>query len=136
MKSALFLSSLYLPFLLIACGKESEPVLAPEAPPASVAPKAPVTQEILPSKVAQPTSEPQPQRNPAPPSGSPATKILPLNRILQIVRQDTPGEVLEVEQDDDDDMEIYEVTILTPDDRKIEIKLNAYTGTIIERDED
>lgn len=62
--------------------------------------------------------------------------ILPLPRILEIIRRDTPGEILEVDQDDDDGLLTYEVQILTPDDRKIEITVNAHTGAIIERDED
>jgi len=76
---------------------------------------------------------------PAAPRASPETKrsgLLPLTHILEIVLRDTPGEVLEVERDDDDGLEIYEIQILTPDDRKMEIKVNARTGSIIEKEED
>lgn len=126
MKSALFLRCLFLPVLLTACDGSSQP-----------APNANSPQWELPEQ-----PEPKPPSHPVtlPPSQSMPSKeglnILPLARILEIVRRDTPGEVLEVEQDDDDGLQTYEVQILTPDDRRIEIKLNARTGAIIERDED
>lgn len=61
---------------------------------------------------------------------------LPLARVLAIVRAQASGEVLEVELDKDDGREVYEVAVLTIEDRKIEITLDARTGRIIEREED
>lgn len=62
---------------------------------------------------------------------------LPLARILEIAQAEVPGEVIEVDLDDDDDeVPEYEVTILTPEGRTIEIKLDAWRGTILEVEED
>jgi uncharacterized membrane protein YkoI len=76
----------------------------------------------------------------APPASTPpvADRRLPLNRILEIARHAVPGEVIDVELDQDDDPgEVaYEVSILTPDGRAVEIKIDARTGTVIEIEED
>lgn len=92
--------------------------------------RAPVSQSVM---------VPVEAETPAPPRTAPDNEqsgILPLTHILEIVLRDTPGEILEVERDDDDGIEIYEIQILTPDDRKMEIKVNARTGAIIEKEED
>lgn len=133
MKTAAFLRCLCLPVVLVACDRANEPAQTPTPAPWEAAqhpvvkePPVATTQETPVTSIdTQPTPEPRP-----------STTVLPLARILEIVRRDTPGEVLEVEEDEDDDLPTYEVQILTPDDRKIEITLNAYTGAIIERDED
>lgn len=65
--------------------------------------------------------------------------ILPLARILQIAKRAAPGEVIEVElddADDPDDIPEYELKILTPEGRSIELKIDARRGTIIEIEED
>ncbi|GAA0617037.1 hypothetical protein GCM10009422_10240 [Brevundimonas kwangchunensis] len=61
-----------------------------------------------------------------------------MNRILGIALADTPGEVIDVEldADDDDDGPTYEINILTPGGRTIEMKLDARTGAILEREDD
>lgn len=76
-------------------------------------------------------SEPRPQA----PAGN---GRLPLARILAITQADTPGEVLDVEFDDDDDDHgpAYEITVLTAEGRSIEIKVDARTGVILDREED
>ena len=61
---------------------------------------------------------------------------LPLARALAIVGAEIPGEVIEVELDADDDQEAYEITVLTAQDRRVEVTLDARTGRIIEREED
>ena len=86
---------------------------------------------------------------PAPPpitlagsSGAPAqalptdTARLPLARVLQIARKAVPGEVIDVELDEDDDIPEYEVKILTPTGRSMEIKIDALRGAILEMEED
>lgn len=123
---ALFLRCMWLPVLIGACDQVSQSEPGAEQPQWEISkPSSPIQPHkpalTSPAQIREPSREP---------------KILPLTRILEIVRRDTPGEILEVEEDDDDDIPTYEVQVLTPDDRKIEIKLNAYTGAIIERDED
>lgn len=64
---------------------------------------------------------------------------LPLARVLQIALAAIPGEVIEVELDDDDDEDDdpeYEVTILTAQGRKMEVKIDARSGDILEIEED
>jgi uncharacterized membrane protein YkoI len=62
--------------------------------------------------------------------------ILPLVRILAIARARAPGEVIEVELDEEDGRPEYEVKILTADGRSIEMKIDAVTGTIRKSEED
>jgi uncharacterized membrane protein YkoI len=47
-----------------------------------------------------------------------------------------PGEVIDVELDEDDDIPEYEVKILTPTGRSMEIKIDALRGAILEMEED
>lgn len=122
----MFLGLLCLPVLVTACDQDSKPV------PRAERTHREATQQPLPMEQADKVT---PSRTSTSQTAD-NQKVLPLSRILEIVRRDTPGEILEVEEDDDDDLLTYEVQILTPDDRKIEIKLNAYTGAIIERDEE
>lgn len=63
---------------------------------------------------------------------------LPLTRVLQIAQAAIPGEVIEVELDDDDDDDDpeYEITILTAQGRKMEVKIDARSGAILEIEED
>lgn len=68
------------------------------------------------------------------PTAGPA--LLPLTRILQIVRARVPGEVIDVELDDEDGRPEYEITILTADGRSIETQIDAVNGTIRKSEED
>lgn len=61
---------------------------------------------------------------------------LPLARILAIAREHVPGEVIEVELDDDDGRAEYEVKILTADGRSVEMQIDAVRGTILKSEED
>lgn len=65
-------------------------------------------------------------------------EILPLTRILPIVQQRVPGNVIEIELDDHDEGRRieYEIKVLTPAGRVIEVKINARTGQIREIEED
>jgi len=69
-----------------------------------------------------------------------AGKILPLNRVLEIIRQKFSGTVIEVElegeSDEGEDIApnlIYEIKLLDPYGQRIDIEINARTGTITSR---
>lgn len=64
------------------------------------------------------------------------TDILPLSAILNIAQSTVSGEVLEIDLDEDDRIMRYKVEILTSAGRKIEIKINAATGTVLEIEND
>ncbi|PWC54164.1 PepSY domain-containing protein [Azospirillum sp. TSO22-1] len=58
-------------------------------------------------------------------------KVLPLRRILDTVEAQFGGSVLEVELDRDDGQWLYEVKLLAPDGRIIEVELNAATAEVL-----
>ena len=62
--------------------------------------------------------------------------ILPLSRILDIAKRDTPGRVIDIELDEDDGRYIYEIEIIDGRGRIVEMKLDAASGRIVERDID
>jgi uncharacterized membrane protein YkoI len=63
--------------------------------------------------------------------------VLPLARIIELLRaQGLTGDVLEVELEDDDAGLIYEIYLLGPDGRRLEIKVDPATGGIIDRGHD
>lgn len=62
--------------------------------------------------------------------------VLPLARILDIARARVKGEVIDVELDDDDGAPEYEIMILTPDGRSIEMHIDARKGAIRKLEED
>ncbi len=59
-------------------------------------------------------------------------EILGLTQILQIVSARHPGQVVEVEFEEDDGIHIYEIELLTNDGRLIEVAVDAATGRILE----
>lgn len=63
-------------------------------------------------------------------------EILPLARILARVQQQHPGRVVEVELDDDDGKLIYEIEMVTPDGRYLEIEVDAVSGVVLEYEVD
>lgn len=63
-------------------------------------------------------------------------EVLPLPAILEIVAREAPGEVIEVDLDEDDGDVIYEIEVLTPRGRVLEIEIDARTGEILEIEED
>lgn len=75
-------------------------------------------------------------------------EILPLTHILPIVQQRVPGQIVKIELDDDDNNDDdeddgarerrfeYEVKVLTPGGRVIEVEVDARTGRILEVEED
>lgn len=106
-------------------------------PAAAPSPPVPAVRTPLPPPLPVPAPQPAPERQslPQPPASN---GRLPLARILAITQADTPGEVLDVEFEDDDDDRgpAYEITVLTAEGRSIEIKIDARTGAILDREED
>lgn len=64
--------------------------------------------------------------------------VLPLAEVLTLLAQTHPGDVIEVELEDEDGIIVYEIEIVTPDGRLLEIEINATTGEVltVETDED
>lgn len=63
-------------------------------------------------------------------------EMLPLEQILALVEADHPGQIVEVELEDEDGMWLYEVEVLTPAGQLIEIDLDARTGDILGYEEE
>lgn len=64
-------------------------------------------------------------------------EILPLGRILQIVQERVPGDIIEVELDRSDKHGWeYEVKVLAANGRVIEVDVNAKTGAIRKIEDD
>ncbi len=64
-------------------------------------------------------------------------EVLPLARIIELLRgQGLTGDVLEIELENDDVGLVYEIYLLGPDGRRLEIKVDPATGRIIDRGHD
>jgi uncharacterized membrane protein YkoI len=58
-------------------------------------------------------------------------EILPLAEILGVVQVAHPGRVIEVELEFAEGLHVYEVELITPEGRLIEVDVNATTGEIL-----
>jgi uncharacterized membrane protein YkoI len=58
-------------------------------------------------------------------------EVLPISRILQLVAQHQPGDVIEVQLDDNRGRLEYEIRVLTPTGRVRELVLDARTGAFV-----
>lgn len=64
-------------------------------------------------------------------------EFLPLEKILETVKRDYPGQILEIELEFDEGLWEYEIEIVTPEGRLIEIDLAASDGRVLDiEDED
>ncbi|KRS15680.1 PepSY domain-containing protein [Roseovarius indicus] len=63
-------------------------------------------------------------------------EVLPLTRILEIAEADTGGRAIEVEFERDDGRWVYELELITPDGRLVELEIDGATGAILDRDEE
>lgn len=63
-------------------------------------------------------------------------EILPLARVLELLEQHHPGQVIEVELEFSHGTLVYEIELVTPDGRLIEVDLNAATGEILGYEEE
>lgn len=81
-------------------------------------------------------------RDPTPEAARPDAQIareavargafLPMEQILSVVSQVYPGELVEIELEQEDGVWEYEVEIVTPEGRLIEVRLLAATGRILQ----
>ena len=58
-------------------------------------------------------------------------QVLPLHTVLERLEREHPGQVLEVELEQDDGQWIYEVKLLQNDGRLVRIKLDARTAAVL-----
>lgn len=58
--------------------------------------------------------------------------ILPLAEVLTIVASLHPGDVIEVELEEEDGVMVYELEIVTPEGRLLEIEVEAATGRVLD----
>lgn len=63
-------------------------------------------------------------------------QIMPLSRLADAVLARYPGRLIEVELDSDDGIQVYEIKILQPDGRVLEMEVDAHTAAILEVDVD
>lgn len=63
-------------------------------------------------------------------------EILPLESILERVRELQPGRVIEIELEDDDDRYIYEMEVVDDSGVVWDIDVDARTGELLERERD
>ncbi len=64
-----------------------------------------------------------------------AGKVLPLKTLLERLEQEHPGQVLEVELEQDDGRWIYEIKLLQPGGRLVRLELDAPSGAVLLRKE-
>ena len=63
-------------------------------------------------------------------------QLVTLESLIVQVRNDYPGEILEIELDDEDGRYIYEVEVIGEDGSEIELEIDAGTGEVLETDID
>lgn len=63
-------------------------------------------------------------------------EVLPLVKILAIASKEVPGDVIEVELEDERDALVYEIKILTATGRVREVEIDARTGVVLSIEDD
>ena len=63
-------------------------------------------------------------------------ELLPLVKILEIATRQVPGDVIEVELEDEKHVLVYEIKILTSTGRVREVNVDARTGTVLKIEDD
>jgi uncharacterized membrane protein YkoI len=64
-----------------------------------------------------------------------AGKVLPLKTVLERLAREVPGQVLEVDLEQEDGRWIYEIKLLQPGGRLVKLELDAATAAILKRRE-
>lgn len=63
-------------------------------------------------------------------------QILPLARVLALLQEQHPGQIVEVELEYSHGKLVYEVDMITRDGRLIEVDMDAATGEIVDVEEE
>lgn len=64
-----------------------------------------------------------------------AGQVMPLRSVLERLERDHPGQVLDVELEDEHGRLVYEVKLLQSDGRLVKLELDAKTATVLRRKE-
>ena len=64
-----------------------------------------------------------------------AGQVVPLRTVLERLEREHPGQVLDVELEDEDGRLVYEVKLLQSDGRLVKLELDARTATVLRRKE-
>lgn len=62
-----------------------------------------------------------------------AGQVMPLRTVLERLEREHPGQVLDVELEDEDGQLVYEVRLLQSDGRLVKLELDARTATVLRR---
>lgn len=60
-------------------------------------------------------------------------KVLPLKTVLDRLQREHPGQVLEVELEQEDGRWIYEIKLLQPGGRLVKLEIDAASGAVLQR---
>lgn len=60
-------------------------------------------------------------------------QVLPLRSVLERLEREHPGQVLEVELEDEDGRWVYEIKLLQSGGQRIKLELDAKTGEVLRR---
>ncbi len=63
-------------------------------------------------------------------------QVRPLDQIIAVVRKEIAGDIIEIEFERNDGRYVYELEIIDPSGRVIEVEVDAKTAEILEREED
>lgn len=63
-------------------------------------------------------------------------KVRPLDQIIAAVRKEISGDIIEIEFERNDGRYVYELEIIDPSGRIIEVEVDAKSAEILEREED
>jgi uncharacterized membrane protein YkoI len=63
-------------------------------------------------------------------------EVLPLMKILAIATKEVPGDVIEVELEDERGALVYEIKVLTSTGRVREVEIDARTGAVLKIEDD
>jgi uncharacterized membrane protein YkoI len=64
------------------------------------------------------------------------SEVLPLAKILELVADQVPGDIVELELEQEHGVWIYEVKLIAPDGRVLEVLVDAATGDLLETERD
>lgn len=64
-----------------------------------------------------------------------AGQVLPLATLLERLAREQPGQVMEVELEQDDGRWVYEIKLLQPGGRLVKLELDAASGEVLRRKE-